>query len=195
MRDLPAMIHLRPEKIWGFYERNKERLCREMVLIAENDSTNTKIYLSSENTLPYIYAVVDGKEVAKEGMVTMLDASDTAYSYYFRYLTKPAENIPDPDDADCPPEPDDDEELTPQDALDEIYEREDALFFALRDFLQVVLEADESDFRGHDDLMDQILDDILTLLSERYACKIYRPTVMEDKKTGLEYIENYPYSS
>jgi hypothetical protein len=189
---MPAAIHLKPKDVWAFFERNKERLCREMVLIAENTDTDTKLYLSSENNLPYIYAVVNGKEVSKEGMITALDASDTTYGYYFKYLVTPDKKAPLPDDSDCPPE---DDEKTPKDVLDEIYEREDALYFALRDFLEVALDVDEEELSEYQpDVMDQMLDDVLSLLAERYACAIYRPTLMDDTETGLEYIENYPYS-
>lgn len=181
---MEAKIHLKPENVWAFWEKNKERLQKEMVLVAQSDEN--KIYLSSENNLPYIYAYKGETLDGREGMVNRMDASDTAYSFYSKYLVKKS--------ADAPPvsEEDDDEV---EDEMDVIYEREDALAFAFRDFMQVVLEASEEEideFSVED--MDSMLDSVLKVLSDTdHNLLIYRPTMMEDEN-GQEYVEEYPYA-
>ena len=41
-----ASIHIQPENIWSFFQKNRKRLSEEMVSIAENDDTEYAVYLT-----------------------------------------------------------------------------------------------------------------------------------------------------
>lgn len=174
---MAATIHLKPEQVWDFWEKHKERLAKEMVLIAEYD--DVAIYLSAENTIPYIYACKGDDIVQKEGMVNKMDATDTAYTFYSKYLIKKDES----DSADSVRDAD----------FQAVEDRENELYAAFCDFLVVAMDcSDEEIYESPPDELNEALDDVLLLLSEKHGFFIYRPTILEDEN-GEEYLEEYPY--
>ena len=179
---MATIIHLKPESIWDFYKANESRLNREMVLIAENTDPDEKVFLSCEDTLPYVYFFKNGKRICSEGMVSYLDAKTTTLSYYEKFSPSKEEK---PKKA----------EKTVGDLMDDIYEREDALDLALRDFLEVVLQRNEVSIRAIDvNTFTDVLEDVLSVIAE-HGFPIYRPMFIADDDTGSELLVEYPYAT
>lgn len=194
--DIPA------DKVWSFFQDNKERLSEEMVAIAENNETEYVVYLTEENRLP-LFIVCNGRydNEFSEGAVNESDCTETAKRCYARFLfpvTVSNKNAIPHSQFD---EADEDEEyeevLTEQEMEDAIYEREDELQLAMSDFLQVVLREgrDGTDIVGTygESMVNEILDHVLEFLSDEMCLPIYRPTFLTDDDTGEEVYTEYPY--
>lgn len=192
-------IHLKPTEVWPFFAENKARLENEMVAIAENEETSHSVYLTEENGCPLLSVYKEDTKLYEEGAVSAADSESTTKQIYLKYLFpvvvhEPKYNF----QSDLDEE--DDEELTAEMELqmmeDEIYEREDALMFAMQDFLEVVLNCNTprqiKELYG-EDLVDELLDSFCRLLAEEYLISVYRPTFFTDEKTGDESYVEYPY--
>lgn len=192
-------IHLKPTEVWPFFVENKARLENEMVAIAENEETKHSVYLTEENGCPLLSVYKEDTKLYEEGAVSAADSESTTKQIYLKYLFpvvvhEPKYNF----QSDLDEE--DDEELTAEMELqmmeDEIYEREDALMFAMQDFLEVVLNCNTpsqiKELYG-EDLVDELLDSFCRLLAEEHLISVYRPTFVTDEETGEESYVKYPY--
>lgn len=191
-----ASIHIQPENIWSFFQKNRKRLSEEMVAIAENDDTEYAVYLTEEDGLPHFCVCKgDGAPEYEEGAINEQDCADTAkkccVQYLFPVTVTSRRGKPyafDEEDAVA--------DLVEPDQEDTIYEREDDLFFALYDFLNVVLQSDESNVDAAEifdqDSLETILDSILEDLATNFGMPIYRPMMVEDGN-GCEVYTEYPY--
>jgi len=190
-------IHIQPEEVWSFFQKNKERLSEEMVAIAENEETEYAVYLTEDEGYPQFSVCKGDKEPEyEEGAISERDCTDTAKKCFVRYLfpvVVSGKKIPFDVDED---EDEDDPRFTKQEQEDAAYEREDELMFALGDFLQTVLRegADGSeviDTYGIQ-IMNEILDHVLEYLAYEHDFLIYRPTFLAEE-SGECYVE-YPYN-
>lgn len=192
-------IHLKPTEVWPFFAENKARLESEMVAIAENEETSHSVYLTEENGCPLLSVYKEDTKLYEEGAVSAADSESTTKQIYLKYLFpvvvhEPKYNF----QSDLDEE--DDEELTAEMELqmmeDEIYEREDALMFAMQDFLEIVLNCNTpsqiKELYG-EDLVDELLDSFCRLLAEEHLISVYRPTFVTDEETGEESYVEYPY--
>lgn len=192
-------IHLKPTEVWPFFTENKARLENEMVAIAENEETSHSVYLTEENGCPLLSVYKEDTKLYEEGAVSAADSESTTKQIYLKYLFpvvvhEPKYNF----QSDLDEE--DDEELTAEMELqmmeDEIYEREDALMFAMQDFLEIVLNCNTpsqiKELYG-EDLVDELLDSFCRLLAEEHLISVYRPTFVTDEETGEESYVEYPY--
>ncbi len=189
-------IHLQPENIWQFFQKNKKRLSEEMVAIAENDETEYAVYLTEENGLPHFCVCKgNGAPEYEEGAINEQDCTDTAKKCCVQYLfpvtvtSRRGKLYAFDEDGGIT-------DFDEQDQEDTIYQREDDLFFALYDFLNVVLQSDEGDTDAAEifdqDSLETILDSILENLATDFGLPIYRPMMVEDE-TGVEAYTEYPY--
>lgn len=79
-----------------------------------------------------------------------------------------------------------------------MYEREDELDLAIKDFLAVALQEPDSDrvvANYEQSFIDEVLDDFLRILAKDYCCEIFRPMFIEDAETGCEVYTQFPYES
>ncbi len=189
-----ASIHVQPENVWSFFQKNRERLSEEMVAIAENGDTEYAVYLTEEDGYPLL-CVCKGDDAPEyeEGAVNERDCANTAKRCYTQYLfpvtvtSKKAENYFVGQDESK-------ETLALQEREDAICAREDELLFAICDFLQVVLAEtcfEVTELYDEETLME-ILDGILEKLASDYNMTIYRPMMVEDA-AGDEVYTEYPY--
>lgn len=192
-------IHIQPQDVWAFFDKNIKRLSDEMVIIAENTETEYAVYLTEESGYP-LFIVCQGDDDAEydEGAINQKDCEDTAKRCFLKYLypvtvTSGKYSIPfDQDDDDF------DSELTKMEMEDTVYEREDELVYAMGDFLQNALRegvdgTDVVDTLGLD-IINDILDTTLQYIADAYDLPIYRPTFVTDENGSEEYVE-YPYNS
>lgn len=190
-------IHLQPENIWQFFQKNKKRLSEEMVAIAENDETEYAVYLTEENGFPHFCVCKgNGAPEYEEGAINEQDCTDTAKKCCVQYLfpvtvtSRRGKLYAFDEDGGIT-------DFDEQDQEDTICQREDDLFFALYDFLNVVLQSDEDSFDTEEvfdqESLEAILDNFLEYLASEFEIPIYRPMIVEDETGGDVYTE-YPYN-
>lgn len=191
-------IHIPADKVWDFFQKNKDRCSKEMIAIAENTDTEYAVYLTEENGYPS-FSVCKGDEAPEyeEGAISESDCTDTAKRCYLKYLFPVIVR----DDKTTILEEEDSEDgfETRQDMEDAMYEREDELRLALCDFMQVALQEGDDGVDIMDtygvDMVDDILDFILEYMATELCLDIYRPTIIVDEDTGCELYTEYPYDS
>lgn len=189
-----ANVYITPDAVWDFFSNNKERLKKEMVVIAENDDTNYAVYLTEDCNLP-LFLVCKGSEKPEyKEWADEEDCSEIARKFYSTYLfpvivtnDKFTKEIDEPE-----------EDLTRQEMEDAQYEREDELMLALGDFLSVVIQegddgTDVLDAYGQD-FFDEILDHFLEYIAQECCIPVYRPMILTDEETGCEIYTEYPYN-
>lgn len=199
---MSAKIHIPADEVWSFFFKNKERCTEEMVEIASNDETKYAVYLTEDEGYPML-SVCHGDEEPEyeEGAISKDDCSETAKRMFVRYLfpiTVTCDKAISKHSTVKYEEPEEDEDDSTQDMLDEVYQRDDELTLALCDFLQVVLEEDidGAELLGTygESVIAQILDEFLdSLASEHCFTNIRRPTFVTDPESGVEYYTEYPY--
>lgn len=190
-------IYVAANTVWAFFQSHKDRLSKEMVVIAENKDTEYAVYLTEDNALP-LFSVCkgDAKSEYEECVLTETGCNEAAKRLYAQYLF-PVMVV---DGKKCPPElPEEEpEDLTRQDMEDAQYEREDELSLALCDFLSVVLQ---KSIDNSPEIMDtygemfvnEVLDHFLEYLAQEQCLPIYRPMIITDEETGCEVYTEFPY--
>ncbi len=179
---MSVISYIEPKHIWPFFQRNKQRLQTEQVLIAENEKTEYSLYLTAEEGLPtfLVYHCNDTECVHKEGAVDEQDCFDTVTKCCAEYLLPSASSK--------------------EEQVELIADREWELFVAMDDFLTTVTRGDDCHYCSGfvdtygGDAVQEILDDVLQRLAEGYCLPIYRPTMKDDGAGGVT-MDDYPYNN
>ena len=175
-----VQVFVPANELWGFYIQNKKRCQEEMVLIAENTETGYAVYMTDDDgTL--MFSVCKGDKEPEYGEYVMDDGDceKTAKKLFMRYLVPFTELS-----------------LSRQDMEDEIYEREDALDFAIKDFLAVVLQEPDGETVSAEfgeAFIQEVLHHILEYLTNDHCIKIFRPMFFTDDDSGSEIYSQFPY--
>lgn len=191
-------VYVPVEDLWGFYIENSQRCAEEMILIAENTSTKYAVYMTEESSqLMFSVCKGDREPEYEEYAMNDDDCAKTAKKLLLRYLVpftvtdgrvSIPETLPDvDDDGACP---------SRQDIEDEIYEREDELDIALKEFLAVVLQLEDADTvlaACEQACIDEILNDFLEYLGNEQGLEVFRPMFVLDEETGCEVYTQFPY--
>lgn len=192
-------VYVPTEELWSFYLENIERCENEMILIAENTDTKYAVYLTDEDG-KLMLSVCKGTEEPEyeEYVLNDDDCANTVKKLLFRYLIPfkvvdggavPAKGPPDGTEED-------EANLSRQDMEDKIYEREDELDLALKDFLAVVLQEEDGEAVLNcygQALIEEILDHFLEYLAKEQCLEISRPMFILDEETGSEIYAQFPY--
>ena len=190
-------IHVPADEVWSFFKKNKDRLEKEMVAIAENDDTDYAVYLTEDYGYPTFFVCKgDAEPEYEEGAISEDDCLKTARKCYSQYLFPVTvcsqKSFQEDDDND-----ENETEDNTQDIQDIMYEREDELRMALCDFLQVVLLDDEEnpdvESTYGSAMIDEILDHFLEYLGFEHSLPVYRPMFVADEDTGCEVYTEFPY--
>lgn len=189
-------IYVAANTAWSFFQNNKGRLSKEMVVIAENTDTQYAVYLTEDNASPLLSVCKgDAKPEYEECVLTETGCNEAAKRLYTQYLF-PVMIV---DKKKCSSETQEEsEDLTRQDMEDAQYEREDELTLALCDFLSVVLQESEDDSPEIADaygtgFISDVLDHFLEYLALEQCLPIYRPMIITDEETGCEVYTEFPY--
>lgn len=188
-------FYVRPAEVWQFFEGNKNRLAKELVLIAENDKTEYSVYLTEHGGYPLLSVYDEDVKLYEESATSEAELCRLARELCYRYLFSehaipldyvPAREHPPGSPTVC---------CTSADLDDMIYEREDELRLATADYLMAVLRLDDQEQLDsyNTDLVDRVLDDFCRYLAEKLHISVYRPTWVADKETGCEVSVEYPY--
>lgn len=194
-------IYVPVAELWSFYLQNIGRCRKEMVLIAENTDTEYAVYMTDDDgTLMFSVCKGDDQPEYEEYALNDDDCVSTAKKMMLRYLIPVSfvdGRVVMPDNLPEGLEDEDDElGLTRQDMEDEMYEREDELDLAIKDFLATVLQEPDTDrliANYQQDFIDEVLDDFLRILAKDYCCEIFRPMFIEDAETKCEIYTQFPY--
>lgn len=183
-------------ELWEFYVRNWKRCREEMVLIAENTETGYAVYMTDDNGAP-MFSVCKGDEQPEyEEHVGSADCEETARKLFMRYLVP--FTVVDNDaviSGGTEDAGDHDPGFITPDMKDEMYEREDELDLAIRDFLAVVLQKYDSEAVSaefEEDFIQEVLNHILEYLTDNHCIQIFRPMVFTDDD-GSEVYCKFPY--
>lgn len=198
--DTGVNIYLQPEEVWEFYHKEKKRVEDELVIIAENIHTGYEVMITDDSGTLFVY--VNRKNVTehRDALVSPIDCKHTVRDIYIKYLfpvyvnstkKKDAEDYIIPDEAEEYYESlEDDESIV--DIEDQIYEREDELLMAFKDFLEVVVGDYETVFEGDDDeQFKDMFEGIIETIALDYGYNIYRPMFID--VDGVEEFVEYPY--
>lgn len=183
---MSAKIHVKPEDVWKFFNRNALQLAEEMVSIAENEDTGTNVYLTEDDDTPQLVVTDNSdKVVHEEYLVSQRDAEHSTKKIYEKYM------VP----IDASDDEADDDEVTRSDMEDAIYEREDEILMAFEDFLEVLMEEDRDVLYDgyHDKQFDELLNKVVRLIATEFGIRVRRPMFLVDEATGLEVYAEYPY--
>ena len=204
-------IHVPESEVWQVFWCNHSRLKTERLVVASDEDTGTELLLTeSEELYPLFLVFCKDEELYSEVCKTKEDCEDTMDDLLFEFFEKdPMPRIPTDDEDpfgsldpvgldDVPPdeeeeEPDEADTFTPEDAEDEVYMREDELWFAALDFLDTVFDTrgrnDIVQVYGHD-TVEAMVEDLLSVCAA-YDPVLFRPTIYEEK--GARYYTTHPY--
>lgn len=208
---MAPVIHIQPVEGWGYFVRNKHRLSKELVEIAENESTNTSVYMTEEDDKPYLYVYRDDKKVFQSACNSVYETDRNLRVIYAQYLNdmqvvgcKDTKSKDDHEEDDIPPDHDDDDAppcsdldaMSDKEFQEYIDEREDVIFSAVSDLIAVLtednaggLECDQTD----DVSVDNIVDHIVEYLAIECGFRIRRPMIIIEDNTNFEIRTEYPY--
>lgn len=193
------VIRKQPGELWQFFMENVYRLKYQDYIIAEGDG-GVKISLASSDEYdPVLFVESDGKVVACCVVSDESNLGIVAEDVYKKYLYADETEESEPDqeseaepDGEQAEEPADEDE--PADPEDEIFEREDALMMAFKDFMSVVVCEDELIYDKYlEPDLAKLLDMVLQTVSDE-GYMVYRPMyVTEDD--GTESLVSFPYET
>lgn len=192
---MPETIHITPEKVWGYFFDHFEELQTKMHLIAENPDFGIEIYVTEDESMPQFVVQADSVQVYVEDTYNEKDCTRTAQEIYDDYLTEKVINkLLDPqDDDDDESVGYDDYEYEDGDLQESIDDREATLEWAMREFLEIVLDSSNVFANSEIDLIvEDCLDHILEYVARKHGVDIYRPMWIEYDDGEVE-CEDYPY--
>lgn len=180
-----ADVYVYPTELWSFIRENASSLKTTNYIIAEYPRYDVEILLTQNEDVPEIYAMIDGKMTDSSKLLhTKEDAIIECRRFYGLYLKAPASTKADQND--------DVAVLFDQsDREKEVTDRDDELFVAMTDFLNVVI-GDEA-FDLEDQEVEAVLDDVLAVISAD-GYDVYRPCFFTGED-GSEYYEEFPYTA
>lgn len=168
--------------IWDLFCENRDRLSKELVLIAEDDELGLEVCVTEENGA-LLFVVLDGGQIEFKGSRYDRTSSEATlqfiYDSFFKSSKTESEEV----------------NVSRDDYEDKIYEREDELYLAAADFLSVLLCKDDpfevQDLHG-EEFIDEFVDYICEYLRNECGISVYRPVII-DLDDGTEEFEDYPY--
>lgn len=181
--------YVEPHDVWEFFLSNEERLSNELVIIAEDESRDIEVCMTEDNSLP-MFIVLEGSEVQDKCWGLNKTSTENALEEIYKKISTDDEKVPDeytePDEV----------EIFRGDYEDKIYEREDELYLAAADFLDVVLctenlldNADSKD----EEFINEFIDHVCEYLRKDHGISVYRPTIVEFDGSETVSFEDYPY--
>ena len=178
---MAAQIHVTPEEMWRFFKCNRSRLEKSQIKVAEDENAGITVYLTEECGYPGFYVYTeDGDCVYEEMAVNSSDCEFVASEIFDEYLSVKITTS-------------DGKMISRKQAEDLIYEKEDALYLALVDFLDVILGVDYRTKTLTEDDVNKVLDHIAEYLSSEMDLAIDRPMILNDETTGEDVFYRFPY--
>lgn len=184
-------INVEANKIWDLFQKEKAKLEKDFMEIAEDIERDVVIYLTSVgesgDELPDIIMCVGGEPAFEETCIDAADCEDIAKTMYRWATGKSADAMDD--------EPEEDEEEDEEEAQEEEIEmREEDLDYALYDFINLTIDESMGDFDSarKKKFFQDCKEHFLEYMYRKWDVTIYRPMYLVDEN-GVESYEEYPY--
>ena len=183
-------IHVPANRVWGYFKRYEAELLTSLHKIAEWDECGITVYLTAEADYPCFQVLADDTVVDEVVAADADECEMAADEIYDTYLTQNL--FGKMEDLEKGGK---EEEISEAEGF--AYEREEAIDYALVDFLEIVLDGGElPENRAALDPDDELFHEIKEHFLEYLACdigyQIYRPTICKDED-GNETIVEFPY--
>lgn len=177
-------IKFMPESIWH-YAKHVDKASN--IEIAENDEFGILICMSIDKGIPTVSVYADSHLEEERTLKTQSECEDNIKEIYEYYLTGRFITVSEDDFEDY--------ETSEAAYLDEIERREDELDEGVLLFLAQVFPDGfpEEMIEDFDADVEEIKEAFLSFLAFKKCWAIYRPTIVEDSKTGDENFVDYPY--
>lgn len=176
-------IVIEPSDVWGYFNEHRERFSTVARVIASNPIYGIEVCLTEgAGELPIISVLADGEEIDEETCVSPNDCTSTVKKFYDKYLSDNIVNALMSDD----------DNLTEEEELDKIDERELEIDDALCEFLQTLIPNLFDVIYDVGDLCEDLKDSICEYLYKKYGISVYRPMFLECED-GTEEFTEYPY--
>ena len=198
-------IHLEPKDVWAFFRKNLKRCEEELVEVASNTDTNTSVFLTEENSRPYMYVYRDDKKIYQEECLSSYGTERVFREAYTKYLL-PIHVVV--DDTKCEDQDNetaeytavdpckDLEDMSNEEFLEACNERETVIQDAVKELLLILTEDEIAVMEfdpANDDSSAAVVDHIVEYLAITCGYKIRRPMVVFDDDEGIEARTEYPY--
>lgn len=170
------IVHVQPEELWDFFNKNKQSLSDNYMLIAEEQESLVEVYLTEEKGLPYLRVEVDGRSEYERDSVSRLDAEEE-YKKILSVLF-------------CPDVAEDGDGVF---SLDDIM-RLNEVWGAAYKFMAVLTGEPSTESMISKDDIDDIVCDLVEYLAAQHGIQVRYPTIVEDDDSGLPMVVQYPYS-
>lgn len=183
---MASKTHVEPGKVYDYYLSQLPRLTQTMLVIAENEKTDTVVYITDDGGYPQIVVMMEGDTVYEVTCADRFDTEETADDIYNSYLRDDAVK-PDDDDIDD----DDDLKIKEQYIEDHESELDDAVY----DFVHVALDGDIDLTVPTEDEKKVIADlkeHFLSYMATKWKLPVFRPMILEDDD-GNEFYDEFPY--
>lgn len=184
-------INVEANKIWDLFQKEKARLEKDLMEIAEDIERGVVIYLTSVGESgeerPDIIMYVYDEPMFEEPCIDAADCEEVAKTMYQWAAVKPAAVVDD--------ELEEDEEEDEEEAQEEEIEmREEDLDYALYDFINLTIDESMGDFDSarKKKFFQDCKEHFLEYMYRKWDVTIYRPMYLVDEN-GVESYEEYPY--
>lgn len=178
---------LEPEQVWAYFLNHEKDYGSTMELIASNDEFGVNIYLTADHGMAQVVVEIDGVDSVEEYMADYVDCVSTMSEVYNTYLYDFVNEVA---KSDCAT---DSASSIEEDREEEIEIREDSLFDAAFDFLEVVLEGS---IKYSDATINAMVEDckdhFVEYIARKFGKNVYRPMYLVDENGESFYTEN-PY--
>ena len=167
-------VFIPAEDVWQYMLEHEEELSRTTHEIARNSELGFSVYVSKNDEEFCVCISEDSEEFMCESPFDSYDCEDFVQWLYDQYIRVRISDVA--------------EEFENFDLNidDEIYNRENELFEATQDFLDVACGQ-----RFFEKQVLEIEDHFLSYLSEEYGARIYRPQIRDDRDGYV--VEDFPY--
>lgn len=186
------IIRKKPEELWKFFTENVFRLKYDQYVAAEDDNGVTVTLSSSADYDPILLVEQDGYTIACYVVDDERELGETAQKIYDLFLS--ADDSAQEPEKEQEEEPEQSpEEPEPEESVeDTLFEREDALMMAFKDFMGVVIEDEESVYdKKLEPELSELLDKVLQEISDA-GFLVYRPMYVT-YDDGSEALTDFPY--
>lgn len=190
--DSGLKVFIKPEKVWDFFMANRDKLKREMCMIAMNESTKYELRLDIEGEYPLLRVFYNGESEYGRYITNRTDAPAIIRGVILTQLCPVVEEteVPDDQDDDVAPSRDDEEfDVVCQAMIDM---REDHLYAAAGDFLTALLNTCSSDIYSGE-IPEAVIENVCKMLARRFKISVFRPTWKSAENGEAETYEEYPY--
>lgn len=185
-----AQVFITPDNVWGYFQSHKDELLKESKLIACEPEYGTEVHLSVNGSFPSIEVTQDGYDVSVDCPYSAEECEHMATEVYDNYIF--GDVIGSFLDVECDGEHSECDELSTEEELYIIDEREDELKDSVLDMLVAFAPNFLEIADNPDGICEDLVNNIAEYLFTKCGISVYRPMYVEDENGNDEFLE-FPY--